>query len=72
MYLWDNADVRAVVFHGEFTAQIERIRDRLPQIRSWLWVDDRTGPCPEWAVSYQAVATGPASRPGARPGPAQR
>jgi acyl-CoA synthetase (AMP-forming)/AMP-acid ligase II len=67
VYLLDNADVRAVVFHGEFTAQIELIRGRLPEIRSWLWVDDGTGPCPGWAVSYQAAATGTA--PGPRPGP---
>jgi acyl-CoA synthetase (AMP-forming)/AMP-acid ligase II len=74
VYLWDNADVRAVVFHGEFTAQIELIRDRLPGIRSWLWVDDGTGPCPGWAVSYQAAATGAVTGPdgGDPPGPDQR
>ncbi len=29
VYLWDNADCVAVVFHGSFTATIERIRDRV-------------------------------------------
>jgi 3-oxocholest-4-en-26-oate---CoA ligase len=72
MYLWGNADVRAVVFHGEFTAQIELIRDQLPGILSWLWVDDGTGPCPGWAVSYQAAATGAIPGPGDPPGPDQR
>ena len=71
IYLWDNADVRAVVFHGEFSAQIEPIRGRLPEIRSWLWVDDGTGPCPGWAVDYEDVATG-ARRPALRAGPGQR
>ena len=64
-----------MVFHGEFTAQIELIRGRLPRIRSWLWVDDGTGPCPGWAVSYQDVATGTAAglrRPAQTGGPAQR
>jgi 3-oxocholest-4-en-26-oate---CoA ligase len=54
-YLWDNADVVAVVFHGTFTERIERIRHRLPKIRSWLWVADGSGPCPEWAVPYAEV-----------------
>jgi acyl-CoA synthetase (AMP-forming)/AMP-acid ligase II len=30
VYLWDNADAVAVVFHGAFTEHIERIRDRVP------------------------------------------
>src|SRR5213079_2707663 len=30
VYLWDNADAVAVVFHGEFTPTIERIRGRVP------------------------------------------
>ena len=54
-YLWDNADAVAVVFHGTFTETIERIRGRVP-VRIWLWVDDGTGPCPEWAVPYEEAA----------------
>lgn len=65
VYLWDNADIRAVVFHGEFSAQIDMVRHRLPAISCWLWVDDGTGPCPEWAVSYQTVAA--ESLPSLRP-----
>ena len=55
-YLWDNADAGAVVFHGTFAPTIAEVRDRLPQVRVWLWVDDGTGPCPEWAVDYAGVA----------------
>jgi acyl-CoA synthetase (AMP-forming)/AMP-acid ligase II len=59
VYLWDNADAIAVVFHGSFAERIERIRERLNKVRTWLWVDDGTGPCPEWAVPYEeAAATG--------------
>ena len=47
VYLWENADAVAVVFHGTFTPTIERIRDRVPMVRTWLWVDDGSGPCPE-------------------------
>ncbi len=56
VYLWDNADCAAVVFHGSFTATIERIRDRVPGVTLWLWVDDDSGPCPEWATSYEDAA----------------
>ena len=57
VYLWDNADVRAVVFHGTFIPQIEDVKDRLPNIGTWLWVDDGSLPCPSWATDYESVAT---------------
>jgi len=57
VYLWDNADAVAVVFHGAFTETIERIRARVPRVRLWLWVDDGSGPRPDWAVSYEEAAT---------------
>ena len=56
LYLWENADTVAVIFHGSFTARIETIRHRVPAIRSWLWIDDGTGPCPSWATPYEAAA----------------
>ncbi|MGH9079732.1 MAG: AMP-binding protein [Acidimicrobiales bacterium] len=55
-YLWDNADAVAVVFHGSFVERIERIRDRNPGVRSWLWVDDGTASCPPWAEPYEVAA----------------
>jgi fatty-acyl-CoA synthase len=57
VYLWDNADVVAVVFHGAFTETIDRILDRVPGVQLWLWVDDGSGPCPDWAEPYEAAAT---------------
>ncbi|MGK2948236.1 MAG: acyl-CoA synthetase [Acidimicrobiales bacterium] len=56
LYLWDNGDVVAVVFHGTFADRIENIRDRLPLVKLWLWVDDGAGPMPEWATPYEAAA----------------
>jgi acyl-CoA synthetase (AMP-forming)/AMP-acid ligase II len=56
VYLWENADTVAVVFHGVFVERIEGIRDRSPAVRSWLWVDDGTAPCPPWAVPYEDAA----------------
>jgi len=64
-YLWENADAVAVVFHGVFAERIEGIRDRVPGVRSWLWVDDGTASCPAWAVPYEEAAetSGDASGP---------
>lgn len=56
VYLWDNGDVTTVVFHGTFVDQIEAIRPRVPRITTWFWIDDGSGPCPDWAVSYEAAA----------------
>jgi len=58
-YLWDNADCGAVVFHGEFAERIEAVRPAVPRVRTWLWVDDGSGPCPDWAAPFEeAGATG--------------
>jgi fatty-acyl-CoA synthase len=56
VYLWDNADAVAVVFHGTFAERIDHIRSRVPGVKTWLWVDDGSGPCPEWATPYEAAA----------------
>lgn len=56
LYLWDNADAVAVVFHGTFTERIEPLRPRLAKVRGWLWVDDGSGPCPDWAIPYEQAA----------------
>ena len=61
-YLWDNADAGAVVFHGTFSDLIDTIRGSLPKIKVWLWVDDGSGPCPDWAVEYETVANSGTSR----------
>jgi acyl-CoA synthetase (AMP-forming)/AMP-acid ligase II len=56
VYLWDNADATVVVFHGAFVDTIARIRDRVPRVATWLWVDDGSGPCPEWAIPFEDAA----------------
>ena len=62
VYLWTNADVEAVVFHGTYAANVERIQSRVPAVRRWLWVDDGSGPCPDWAVAYEHAAASAAGR----------
>jgi fatty-acyl-CoA synthase len=71
LYLWDNADAVAVVFHGTFAERIEHLRERLPGVRHWLWVDDGSGPRPDWAEDYEAAAesaTGRVAAPWGRSG----
>jgi acyl-CoA synthetase (AMP-forming)/AMP-acid ligase II len=63
VYLWDNGDVVAVVFHGTFAPRIDEVRGRVPNVRTWLWVDDGTSPCPTWAEPYESAAGAP---PGGR------
>ncbi|MEZ5340149.1 MAG: AMP-binding protein [Acidimicrobiales bacterium] len=58
-YIWDNADCEAVLFEGTFAATTNNIRHRLPGVKVWLWLDDNTGPCPEWAVPFETAAATP-------------
>jgi 3-oxocholest-4-en-26-oate---CoA ligase len=70
LYLWDNADAAAVMFHGSFVPTVERIRDRLPAVKLWLWVDDGSHPCPAWATDLDEAAASadtPAGTPVAGP-----
>jgi 3-oxocholest-4-en-26-oate---CoA ligase len=56
VYLWDNADCVAVVFHGSFVPTIDRVRQRVPRVTTWLWVDDGSNECPDWALPYEDAA----------------
>ncbi len=56
VYLWNNSDAIAVIFHGAFAGQCEAVADRVPGVRLWLWVDDGSGPCPDWAIPYEIAA----------------
>ena len=62
VYLFDNADAEAVVFHATFTDLLEKVRDQLPKVRRWYVVADDAGDGPEWAVPYEAVVAGGADR----------
>lgn len=55
-YLWIDAGVEAVMFHGSFSDSAAQVRSRVPNVKLWLWVDDGVGSCPEWAEPYEAVA----------------
>jgi len=63
VYLWDNADVEAVVFHGSFWERAAAVRAKLDSIKCWLWVDDGARRCPEWAEPYENAAASPPAGP---------
>jgi 3-oxocholest-4-en-26-oate---CoA ligase len=63
VYLWDNADAAAVMFHGTFVPAVERIRDRLPKVKLWLWADDGSHPRPGWAEDLDTAAEAPVAGP---------
>ena len=55
-YLWIDAEVEAVIFHGSFAQSAAQVRSRVPDVKLWLWVDDGVGECPDWAEPYEVVA----------------
>jgi fatty-acyl-CoA synthase len=57
VYLFDNADAEAVVFHARFAELLDDIRPRLGKVKRWYTVEDDTGAGPEWATPYEEVAS---------------
>jgi acyl-CoA synthetase (AMP-forming)/AMP-acid ligase II len=62
-YLWTNADAIAVLFHASLTDRVERVRSRVPGVRTWLHVADDSGvACPDWATPYEDAAASASTR----------
>jgi acyl-CoA synthetase (AMP-forming)/AMP-acid ligase II len=61
LYLWGDADARAVIFGVDFAGTVEKIRGEMPDVRSWICVDDGTtnASCPSWAMPYEEAAARP-------------
>jgi fatty-acyl-CoA synthase len=55
LYLLDNADAEAIVFHASFAPQLEPIRARLAKVKVWLAVAEPDCDAPGWAQDYEAV-----------------
>jgi len=55
VYLWDNADVEAVVFDGQYADVAGRVRRRVPRVRAWFHVG-AAGERPDWAMGYEDAA----------------
>lgn len=43
LYLFDNADAKAIVYHAAFAPTLEKIKDKLPQVKLWIQVADESG-----------------------------
>jgi acyl-CoA synthetase (AMP-forming)/AMP-acid ligase II len=55
LYLWDNSDTEAIVFHGVFSERLHRLRKELGRVKLFIWVDDGSGDRPDWAVDYEEL-----------------
>lgn len=55
VYLFDNADAEAVVFHASFAPTVDRIRGQLPKVRTWIAVGEAGHPVPSFAADYDAL-----------------
>ena len=54
VYILDNSDSAVVFFDVEFKDYVERIHDRLPDVKVWGQVGE--GDVPDFAVSYETLA----------------
>lgn len=64
VYLFDNADAQAIVFHASFAEIVAGIRPRLPKVKRWIAVAEPGHPVPDWAADYETIAAAtPAQRP---------
>ena len=61
-YLFDNADAEAVVFHSAFAETADKVRGRLPKVKTWIAVAEPGFPIPDWAVDYADIVAEPAPR----------
>ncbi len=57
IYLFDNADAEAVVFHAGFAATVDQIRGRLPKVKTWVAVAEPGHAIPAYAADYDAIVS---------------
>jgi len=53
IYLFDNADAEAVVFHAAFAPTVEQIRSQLPMVKTWICVAQAGHGSPDFAIDYE-------------------
>jgi fatty-acyl-CoA synthase len=52
VYLLDNSDAEALLFHGSLGDRVAKVLDRAPHVKLWVQVDDGA-PVQEFAVAYE-------------------
>ncbi len=55
VYLFDNADAEAVVFHASFAPTVDSIRAKLPGVKLWIAVAEPGHPAPSFAEDYNTI-----------------
>ena len=55
IYLLDNSDSEAVFYQGCYTEQIEAIKDKLPNVKLFIQVDDGTNDVLSFATDYESA-----------------
>ncbi len=63
-YLIDNADMEVLVYHASLADRVARVKEKAPQVKLWIEVDDEGGqaPLPGSHAWSGVMATEPASR----------
>jgi acyl-CoA synthetase (AMP-forming)/AMP-acid ligase II len=54
VYLLDNSDAEALLFHGSLGDRVAKVRDRAPLVKLWIQIDDGS-PRQEFAVDYEEL-----------------
>ncbi|HEX5616212.1 MAG TPA: acyl-CoA synthetase [Acidimicrobiia bacterium] len=54
VYLLDNSDAEALLFHGALADRVAKVRDRAPMVKAWIQVDDGA-PHLEGALHYEEL-----------------
>lgn len=62
VYLFDNADAEAIVFHADFAPVLEPLRARLPRVKAWIAVARDGRAAPDWASDYETLVAAGADR----------
>ena len=60
LYLLENSDAEALVFHASLADRVARVKDRAPRVRLWIEVDDDPGASGriEGALAFEEVIAG--------------
>jgi fatty-acyl-CoA synthase len=56
VYLLDNSDADALLFHGSLGDRVAKVRDRAPKVKVWVQVDDGS-PQQDFAVAYEDLVS---------------
>ena len=54
VYLLDNSDAEALLFHTSLGERVAKVRDRAPRVKLWIQVDDGS-PRVDFAVEYEEL-----------------